>query len=138
MHFVPKKSKFKKLQKGSKFNKIAGVSSLWKLKFGVIGLKSIVSGRISSDELEAARQSISKVIKKFGKLRTNIFPDTPITKKPIEVRMGKGKGSVNHWVFRILAGVTIFEIETSNVFLGLKSLKTAQYRLSIKTRIVTK
>ena len=136
MALLPKKTKFKKQQKGKNFNLISNVSEINKLKFGSIGLKAISSGRLTSKQIESIKQAINKVIKKTGRLKLNVFPSTPITKKPIEVRMGKGKGNVDHWIFKIKNGITLCEIETSSVTTGLKALKSAQYRLPIKTKII--
>lgn len=135
MRFTPIQTKFKKQQKGKKINTVNSVFGLNKLKFGIIGLKSKSSGRLTSKHLESIRQAITKIIKKSGRLIINIFPHTPITKKPVEVRMGKGKGNVNAWVAKVKTGVTICEIEISKFSLGIKALKLAQYRLPIKTKI---
>jgi large subunit ribosomal protein L16 len=95
MLFTPKKTKFKKRQKGKRLNTITNVRSLFKLNFGNIGLKSIESGHLTSKQINTIRQTVNKIIKKKGKLRINIFPNTPMSKKPLEVRMGKGKGNVD-------------------------------------------
>ena len=95
MLFVPKKSKFKKRQKGKRLNTINKIFTLNKLKYGKLGLKSIDSGHMTSKQITALRQTINKIIKKRGKLKINIFPNTQISKKPLEVRMGKGKGNVD-------------------------------------------
>lgn len=135
MRFVPRQTKYKKQQKGRNTNIITKVSDLNKLHFGFVGLKSKSSGRLTSKQLESVRQSINKIIKKSGRLVITVFPNTPITKKPIEVRMGKGKGSVNSWVAKVKSGVTICEIEISKISLALKALRLAQFRLPIKTKI---
>jgi large subunit ribosomal protein L16 len=133
----PRRSKFKKQQKGKSFNRINSTSTdLYSLKFGSVGLKALNSGRLSSKQIESVRQAISKVIKKQGRLKINIFPDTPISKKPIEVRMGKGKGAVDHWIFKVKAGFVLYEIETAFTSLAVKALESGQIRLPIKTRIV--
>lgn len=95
MLFVPNDSKFKKRQKGKKLNTIAGINSLNALKFGNIGLKAVETGHLNSKQIISIRQTINKIIKKKGKLIINIFPNTQISKKPLEVRMGKGKGNVD-------------------------------------------
>ena len=95
MLFTPKKTKFKKRQKGKRLNTITNVRSLFKLNFGNIALKSIESGHLTSKQINTIKQTVTKIIKKKGKLRINIFPNTPISKKPLEVRMGKGKGNVD-------------------------------------------
>jgi len=132
MILIPRKSKFKKQQKGKSFNRINGTSNKCHcLHFGSIGLKSLSFGRLTSSQIESVRQSISKIIKKLGKIKTNIFADTPISKKPIEVRMGKGKGSVDHWIFKVKAGTILFEIETNSILLAVKALRLGQIRLPI-------
>ena len=134
---APRKSKFKKQQKGKSFNRINSTSiDLYSLKFGSVGIKALSAGRITSKQIESVRQAISKIIKKQGRLKINVFPDTPITKKPIEVRMGKGKGSVDHWVFKVKPGFVLYEIETAYTSLAVKALESGQIRLPIKSRII--
>jgi large subunit ribosomal protein L16 len=132
----PKKSKFKKQHKGKNFNRVKTFLYLNKLKFGSIGLVSTASGRITESQLESIKQNINRTIKKFGFLKINIFPQSPITKKPLEIRMGKGKGSVDHWVFKLKVGVVILEIKTTFVDVGLKALKAAQFRFPMRTKIL--
>ena len=133
----PRKTKFKKQQKGKAFNRINSASiEPYSLKFGSIGLKALTSGRLTAKQIESVRQSISKIIKKQGHLRINIFPDTPISKKPIEVRMGKGKGAVDHWVFKVKPGYILCEIVTDQVEIGVKALTMVKKKLSIKTKII--
>ena len=137
MLFIPRRSKFKKQQKGKSFNRINSSSTdLYALKFGSVGLKAMSSGRLSSKQIDSVRQSISKVIKKLGRVKTNIFPDTPISKKPIEVRMGKGKGNVDHWVFKVKPGFVLYEVETDFIQVAVKALESGQIRLPIKTKII--
>lgn len=137
MLFVPKKSKYKKQQKGKYFNKIGGLTdSFNQLKFGSIGLKSISTNRLSSKQLETLRQTVTKLIKKSGRVVINIFPSTPITKKPIEIRMGKGKGNIDHWVFKVKPGFIICEIVTDSKETAFFALKSVQKKLSIKTKII--
>jgi large subunit ribosomal protein L16 len=95
MLFIPKKSKFKKKQKGKKLNIINKINTINQLKYGNMGLIALESGHINSKQLMALKQTINKIIKKKGKLKINIFPNTPISKKPVEVRMGKGKGNID-------------------------------------------
>ena len=136
MLLKPGRSKFKKQQKGKSFKKIYGkICNLTKNATGSVCLKAISCGRITSNQIESVRQLLSKNLKKLGKIKVSIFPDTPITKKPIEVRMGKGKGAVDHWIFKVKPGFVLYEIETSYISLALKSLKLSQVRLPIKTRI---
>lgn len=137
MLFVPKKYKYKKQQKGKLFNKInSSNTNLYQLKTGSIGLKAISYARLSSKQIEALRQTISKFVKKSGRVVINAFPSTPITKKPIEVRMGKGKGNVDHWVFKVKPGFVLCEIVTDNIDLALTSLEVVQKKLNMKTKII--
>jgi len=135
MSFIPRKQKFKKQQKGKAFNKITTLLELNNLKFGSFGLKSLTFGRLTSHQLESVYQSINKIIKKTGRLIMRVFPQTPVSNKPIEVRMGKGKGNIDHWIAKIKAGVVLCEIETNSSILALKALKLAQLRLPIRTKI---
>lgn len=136
MKFIPKKQKFKKQQKGKNLNKIGPLFLLNNLKFGSIGLKSINSSRLKSHQLESIFRSIKKIIKKTGKITLKVFPQTPITKKPIEVRMGKGKGNVDHWISKINAGTIICEVESKFIIKAKKAISLAQIRLPFKTKII--
>ena len=136
MLFTPKKFKFKKLQKGKKLNTVNKLNSIQKLNFGKLGLKSLNTGHMSAQHINSFRQTINKIIKKKGKLKINIFPNTPITKKPLEVRMGKGKGNVDRWIFKVRSGTILCEIEISSIILGLKALKLAQIKIPLKTKII--
>jgi len=128
----PKKFKYKKLRKG-KLKKFVYNS---KLDFGLIGLKSTESGLITSKQIESARQAISrKIKKKGGKIWIKIFPNTPITKKPNEVRMGKGKGNLSHWAAKIRGGSIIFEIGGVNKKIAIKAFRTGGAKLPVKTKI---
>ena len=138
MLLSPRNFKYKKQQKGKSFNKIfkTSKSGLMPLTFGSVGLKAISSGRLTAKQINSVRQSINKQIKKPGRLKVNIFPHTPISKKPIEVRMGKGKGNVDHWIFKVKPGFILYEIETSFISVAIKALKRGQIRLPIKTKII--
>jgi len=137
MILTPRRFKFKKQQKGRAFNKINSTSTdFYSLNFGSVGLKAISSGRLTSKQIESVRQCISKVIKKLGSVKINVFPDTPISKKPIEVRMGKGKGNVDHWVFKVRPGFVLYEVETDSIAIAIKALESGQIRLPIKTKII--
>ena len=132
MFLQPKKSKYKKVRKGrlAKYNYKTN-----KLDFGTIGLKACESGLISARQLEAARQAIVRKTKRNGKLWIKIFPNLPITKKPTEVRMGKGKGPVSHWSARVKSGTTIFELCGINNNLAISAFKTGSAKLSVKTKV---
>lgn len=136
MSLFPRKQKFKKQYKGKSFNKIHSVFELNTLQFGSYGLKSITTGRLTSKQIEAMVNSINKIIKKTGRLVLKVFPHTPVSKKPIEVRMGKGKGNVDHFIAKVKAGVLLCEIETTSKALALKALALAQIRLPLKTKII--
>lgn len=136
MSFIPQNSKFKKQQKGKAFNRINKNIDFNQLKGGSIGLKTLEFGRISSKQIESIRQSISKVIKKSGRVTFALFPHTPISKKPVEIRMGKGKGNVDHWIFKLQPGFIICEIETQFLSNAIKALQTAQIRCPTKTKII--
>ena len=137
MLFIPKKSKFKKKQKGKRLNTINKIFSLNRLNFGSLALKSTSSGHMTSKQIAALRQTVNKIIKKKGKLKMCIFPNTPISKKPLEVRMGKGKGNIDRWIFKVRCGTILCEIETPMIFLGIKALKLGQFKIPIKTKIIT-
>jgi len=135
MLFIPKKIKFKKQQKKTNFNRI--YSNFYNLSSkNTFGLKAVSFGRITSKQLISIRQTIKKNIKKVGKLTFHVFPQTPISKKPKEIRMGKGKGAVDHWICKIKTGQIICEIKTESFLKGVKALKLASFRFPLKTKIV--
>lgn len=136
MLFIPKKFKYKKQQKGGPFNRIKGNINFIKLKFGKVGLKAQTFNRITSKQLVTLKQSVKKILKKRGKLKIDIFSFTSITKKAIGVRMGKGKGFVDHWVFKIRPGSLLCEIATNSIPLAVKALNNCRNRLPIFTKIV--
>jgi|TARA_B100000161_G_C33503391_1_gene392818 large subunit ribosomal protein L16 len=137
MLLSPRNFKYRKQQKGKSINRISVKSKNTKnLIFGEIGLKSIESGRLTAKQMQSVRQVINKKIKKIGRLKINVFPHTPVSKKPVEVRMGKGKGNVDHHIFKVKAGIIIYEIETKFTSISIKALKLAQRRLPFKTKII--
>lgn len=136
MQFVPSNSKYKKQQKGKSFNRINKNVNFFRLNFGIIGLKSKTFGRLTTNQIKTIRQTINKVMKKQGRLKLNIFPQTPITKKPLEIRMGKGKGSVDHWVYKVKSGMLLFEIESENISLAVRAIKLIQIRIPLITQII--
>ena len=131
MLLQPKKIKYKKIKK----RRLRKFNYKNDLNFGTVGLKALESGLISARQIEAARQAIARKIKKKGKIWIKIFPSLPITKKPTEVRMGKGKGNVSHWVARVRGGSIIFEICGVNNKTAIKAFKTGSAKLPIKTQI---
>lgn len=134
MFLQPAKIKYKKLRKG-KLPKLEYKSTT--LKFGTIGLKAAESGLITAKQLEAARQAINRKLKRKGKIWIRIFPNYPITKKPTEVRMGKGKGAVNHWAAKIGGGTILFEICGVTFKKAITAFFTGGAKLPIKTIICT-
>jgi large subunit ribosomal protein L16 len=132
MFLQPKRSKYKKTKKGT-LKKFKFKSN--KLEFGTIGLKAAESGIISAKQIEAARQSITRKIQRKGKLWIRIFPDLPITAKPTETRMGKGKGNVKHWAARIAGGAIIFELCGVTKNTATAAFKTGGAKLAVKTLI---
>ena len=130
MFLQPKRSKYKKVRKGKLSNLNFRAN---KLKFGKIGLKAAESGTISARQIEAARQSITRKINRKGKLWIRVFPSLPVTTKPTEVRMGKGKGSVDFWATKVSGGSVIFEICGIAKNTAIAAFKTGSAKLPIKT-----
>ena len=133
MLLQPKKQKYKKNKKG-KIKKLNYSSN--KLKFGTIGLKAIESGLIASNQIEAVRQTINRKLKRKIKIWFRIFPNIPVTSKPISSRMGKGKGSVNYWSARVGAGTIILELCVTSYCNVIKALKSGISKLPVKTKII--
>ncbi|WMC20163.1 MAG: 50S ribosomal protein L16 [Enterobacteriaceae bacterium PSpyr] len=129
----PKKTKFRKIQKGRNRGIVNN-----NIKFGIFGLKSIEHGRLTSKQIESARRSIKRIIRKQGKVWICIFPDKPITKKPLEVRMGKGKGNVEFWVSLIKPGTILYEINVISEKIAREAFKQASNKLPIKTIFLKK
>ena len=129
----PKKVKFKKTRKRRQNTKFEFKAN--KLSFGDIGVKSLMSGTITSRQIESARQAITRKIKRRGKVWIKIFPYMPITSKPTESRMGKGKGSVSHWGAFVKKGTTLFEICGVPKNTAIEALKSGSAKLPVKTKI---
>lgn len=106
------------------------------LAFGDFGLQALEHGRIPAKQIEAARMAISRHVKRGGKLFTRIFPDKPITKKPLEVRMGKGKGAVEGYVAPVQRGRILYELEGVPKDLAIEALRLAGHKLSVRTKIL--
>ncbi len=130
----PKRTKYKKMQKGR--NK--GNSGDNKIRFGLFAIKAITRGNISSKQIESARRVISRSVKRQCSIWIRIFPDKPITRKPLEVRMGKGKGNVEYWVAVIKPGKILYEIDGVDEVLARNAFKLAGAKLSVKTIFVKK
>jgi large subunit ribosomal protein L16 len=109
-----------------------------KLSFGEFGLQSISHGRITSRQIESARKAINHHLKRNGKIWICVFPDKPITKKPLEVRMGKGKGSVEFWAFQVKPGKILYEISGVDRDLAREACTLAASKLSVLTKFVQK
>ena len=131
----PKKTKFRKQAKGRNRG-LATVGN--KVSFGDFGLKATSRGRITARQIEAARRAITRHIKRGGKLWIRIFPDKPITKKPLEVRQGKGKGNVEYWVAQIQPGRVLYEIEGITEELAREAFTLAAAKLPVKTAFVNR
>ena len=131
---MPKRTKYRKQQKGRNRGKAYRGNSL---AFGTYGLKAIELGRINSRQIEAGRVALSRTMKRTGKIWIRVFPDKPLTAKPVGVRMGKGKGSVEEWVMNIKPGRIIFEITGVDNDTAMRALKLAAAKLPFKTKIVT-
>lgn len=134
---APKKTKFRKGQKGRSRKRTVETRGL-ELSFGTIGLQSLGSAYINGKQIEAVRKSISHFTKRGGKLWIRIFPDKPITKRPPELTMGGGKGSLDHYVFPVKPGRILFELDGLPEKMAREALENASYKLPIKTRIVVK
>ena len=134
MFLQPNRSKYKKSHKG-KLKRFEWKKN--KLNFGTIGLKSIESGTISAKQLEAARQAITRKTTRKGKLWIRVFPDLPISSKPIETRMGKGKGPIKYWAARAKSGTVLFELSGIPQKIAHTAFKTGGAKLPIKTKIFT-
>ena len=129
----PKKVKRRKIQKG----RMKGMANRGNfVAYGSYGLKALEPGWITSRQIEATRVSISRRIRKFGKMWIRIFPDKPITKKPAETRMGKGKGSPEYWVSVVKPGRILFEIDGLSFEESKETFRACAHKLPIKTRLV--
>ena len=129
----PKKVKFRKQQKG-RMRGLARRGS--ELNFGEFGLQAIECGAVTSKQIEAARIAMTRHVKRGGKMWIRFFPDKPFTKKPAEVRMGKGKGSPEGWVAIVKPGRILYEMEGVSREMAKEALRLASHKLSVKTRFV--
>jgi len=131
----PKRTRFRKQQKGRNRGLALRGS---KVSFGEYGLKAADRGRMTSRQIEAARRTITRFVKRGGKLWIRIFPDVPITKKPIEVRQGKGKGNVEYWIAQIQPGRMLYEIEGVSEADAREAFKLAAAKIPFKTTFVAR
>lgn len=134
MLLFPKKTKYKKVKKG-KLKKFTFKN--YTLKHGTVGLKTLESGIITARQLESARQTINRKIKRKGKIWIKIFPSLPVTSKPNEARMGKGKGNVSHWCSKVSSGTIIFEVINNNNKDSINALLSGKHKLPVKSKIIT-
>ena len=127
----------KKKQKGKSFNKLNNLIMFKNLKFNTLQLISTSHGRVTDKQILAVTAVINKTIKKIGIYKLNMFPYHPITKKSLGIRMGKGKGSINHYIFNASIGIILCSIQTAFFAKAYKALKLAQIRLPIRTKIIS-
>ena len=131
----PKRTKFRKMMKGRN----RGLSHRGSnVDFGEFGLKAVSRGRLTARQIEAARRAMTRHMKRQGRVWIRIFPDVPVTAKPIEVRMGKGKGSVDRWVCKVKPGRVMFEIDGVSEGVAMEALRLAAMKLPVKTRVVVR
>jgi large subunit ribosomal protein L16 len=131
----PKRTKFRKQQKG----RVRGLATRgYSVDFGSFAIKSLETGWITARQIEAARIAVTRAMKREGQVWVRIFPDKPITKKPAEVRMGKGKGAPEYWVACVKPGTIIFESTGVPLDLAQESLRLASQKLPVRTKFVTR
>ena len=130
----PKRTKFRKMMK----NRNRGLAAGHNVSFGDIGLQATGRCRMTARQIEAARRAMTRHVKRQGKIWIRVFPDKPITKKPLEVRMGKGKGSVEYWVCQILPGRVLYEMEGVSEEVAREAFALAASKLPFKTSFVTR
>ena len=129
----PKRTKFRKMFKGK--NRGFAQSGN-KVSFGEYGLKATERGRVSARQIEAARRAMTRKVKRNGKIWIRVFPDVPISSKPLEVRMGKGKGNVDYWCSKVQPGTVLYEMEGVSEELAREAFRLAANKLPIKTTFV--
>lgn len=131
----PKRTKFRKQQKGR--NRGLALRG-GKVSFGEYALKAVDRGRVTARQIEAARRAMTRHIKRGGKIWIRVFPDTPVTKKPLEVRQGKGKGNVEYWVAKVQPGCILYEMEGVSEEVAREAFRLAGAKLPIKTVFVSR
>jgi large subunit ribosomal protein L16 len=132
---MPKKTKYRKQMKG----RLRGEASRGtEIAFGSYALKAETGERITSRQIESARRAMTRYVKRGGKIWIRIFPDTPITKKPAEVRMGSGKGSVDHYAAKVQAGKIMFEMDGVDEDVAKEAMRLASHKLPVRTRFVVR
>jgi large subunit ribosomal protein L16 len=128
----PKRTKYRKIMKGRN----RGLATGHKVSFGEIGLQSTGRCRMTARQIESARRAMTRHVKRQGKIWIRVFPDKPISKKPLEVRMGKGKGSVEYWVAQIKPGQMLFEMQGVDETVAIEAFTLAAAKLPVKTKII--
>ena len=132
---IPSRTKYRKRQKG----RIKGdATSGNRISFGSLAIQAVGRGFLTSRQIEASRRAMTRHVKRGGKIWIRIFPDKPVSSKPAETRMGKGKGSVDHWVCPIKPGRILFEIEGVTPEVAIQAFKLAQHKLPLKTTIISR
>ena len=131
----PKRTKFRKAHKGRIHGKAKGGTQL---NFGAYGIKALEPERITARQIEAARRAITRHMKRAGRVWIRIFPDVPVSKKPTEVRMGKGKGTPEYWAARVKPGRILFEIDGVSTEVAREALRLGAQKLPIKTRFIAR
>ena len=129
----PKKTKYRKVMKGRNRG-LAQVGN--HISFGEIGLQALTRGRMTARQIEAARRAMTRHVRRTGKIWIRVFPDKPVTKKPLEVRMGKGKGSVEYWVAQVKPGMVLFEMQGVEENLGRQAFALAAAKLPMRTAVI--
>jgi large subunit ribosomal protein L16 len=132
---APKRVKFRKTQKGRRRGAAQAGNSL---NFGDFGVKATTAGWVTSRQIEAARVAMTRFVKRGGKIWIRIFPDKPVTKKPAETRMGKGKGAPEEWVCVVRPGLVLYEIEGVNEATAREAFRLASHKLPVQTRFLSR
>lgn len=131
----PKRTKFRKAHKGRIHGKAKGGTAL---NFGAYGMKAMTPGRVSARQIEAARRTITRHMKRVGKLWIRVFPDVPVSSKPAEVRQGKGKGNPEWWAARVKPGRVMFELDGVPMELAREAFKLAAAKLPVQTKFIAR
>ncbi len=131
----PKRTKFRKAHKGRIHGLAKGGT---KLNFGAYGIKSLQAERVTARQIEAARRAVTRHIRRQGRVWIRVFPDVPVSTKPTEVRMGKGKGSPEYWVCRVKPGRVLFELDGVPAETARRAFELAAAKLPVRTRFVTR
>lgn len=134
MNLQPRKTKYNKFNKGKAINKIISQNNLCDNNVSTVYIKTITHYKLNANLINLLYSTLNKIIKKSGTICIKVFPHVSVTKKPTEIRMGKGKGAVDHWICRLQPGTLLCKIETNNIQRTLKAISCAKFRLPIKIR----